>query len=43
MEEMQNSLASRNRETAESFEEQQTASTKLLGTTGTLDSTIAVN
>jgi hypothetical protein len=41
MEEMQNSLASRNRETAESFEEQQTASTKLLGTTGTLDSTLA--
>jgi hypothetical protein len=41
MEERQNSLASRNRETAESFEEQQTASAKLFGTTNTLDSTIA--
>ncbi len=40
MEEMQNSLASRNREMSESLEEQQTASNKLLGTTGTLDETM---
>jgi hypothetical protein len=40
MEEMQESLASRNRDTAASLEEQQIASTKLLGTTGTLDDTL---
>jgi hypothetical protein len=40
IEEMQDSLASRNREMSASFEEQQTASNKLLGTTGTLDETI---